>query len=108
MSRIGKFAHTQLTDLGNGSIAKLGPIGNRGGVGKIIIANINTSVEVRYDYSDAADFSSQVYQGQPISITANGSYVIPLLPGFGFARPVFVNEVGGTDATVDFETEIHD
>jgi hypothetical protein len=92
-------AITQLTAAGNAEAVKL--ISGKGATVKVTVAAIDTNAVVKLEYSNAADFGSGVVQGQTLTITANGDYLLNILPGHSYARLVFVSETGGTAATID-------
>jgi len=105
--QIGKGkTHAQLTAPGDGSSLKLQGRHPSNVEGKVTVAVIDTNVVVRYDHSNVSTFAT-VVKGVEVTITANGSYAIPVRAGYKYVRPVFVSETGGTAATVDFVTTIH-
>lgn len=102
--QVTKTTHAQLTAPGNGEIVVSGTVQAAGGQGEITLAAVDTNVVVRYDYSN--DNFSTTATGIPVTLTANGTHVVPVLPGYAQVRPVFVSEAGGTAATLDIVTKL--
>lgn len=70
---------------------------------KVVVASINTSVTVRAELSNSSTFASGVEFIGTETITANGTYYIPIPFALAqYVRGNFTAEAGGTDATVDF------
>lgn len=67
---------------------------------RIVIAAINTSLVVRAEYRNTSA-GAVTARGVDYTITANGTYSIPVFAMDNFTHLNFVSEVGGTAVTVD-------
>ncbi len=67
------------------------------------VANINTSVDVRFEGSlDGVDYFNLAADGSDTTISANGTYAAAYtgVIKLKYVRVRFVSETGGTDATI--------
>ena len=100
MSKVYTKTNTQLTAPGNGDTTNVHSFMPIGGWLEVTLASVDTSATVRVDYSN--DGFTTTVSGTPVTMTADGSYALPIISGYEQMRPVFVSEVGGTAVTVDF------
>jgi hypothetical protein len=67
---------------------------------KVVLATVDTNIIVRVEYTNTSA-GSVTGRGQDITLTANGTYTLPVFPLDNFVYLNFVSETGGTGATVD-------
>ena len=103
--RITKQTLTQLTAPGTTAWVEMGRLKPASADLEVIVAAINTNVVVKVEYSE--DGSAVAASSLSETITANGTYNIPLSVRYRLVRLNFVSEAGGTDATVDSSVAQH-
>jgi hypothetical protein len=103
-SQFATKTHAQLDAAGNGEVVELGKRQPASAEYEVTVANIDTSVDVRMDYSD--DGFSTTIQGETHQLTANGTYVFKAAVGYRAMRPVFAAEAGGTAVTIDVVSKL--
>jgi len=99
------YSHTQLTAPGSSSAFDKDYVQAAGADMKVTVSSIDTSVIVRADYSDDS-FSTTVF-GNEVTISQNGTHVIPVSPHYKAIKPRFVSENGGTGAVIDIQSRFY-
>jgi hypothetical protein len=99
MARINSRSQTQLTaeNTATADLEITKRVGDKGY--KLVVATIDTNVVVRLEYANTSGGS---ITGRSIdyTITANGTYILPVFPLDNFVHLNFVSESGGTGATI--------
>lgn len=98
MAYTNRRTQTTLTDPGTTTSLKLAPYAASRHY-RLVVATINTSIVVRAEYQ-ATSGGAVTGRGMDYTITANGTYSLPVFPIDSFVRFNFVSEVGGTAASV--------
>ena len=99
MAQLNRRTQTQLTAPGVTADLKLSPYAASRHY-RVVVAAINTSLVVRAEYAATAS-GSVTGRGFDYTITANGTYTLPVFATDNFVHLNFVSEAGGFAATVD-------
>lgn len=97
MAQLNRRTQTQLTAPGVTADLKLAPYAGPRWF-QVVVAAINTSVVVR---SESTDGTTVTAQTPDVTITANGTYLIPVYASNSHVQFNWVSEAGGTAATLD-------
>jgi hypothetical protein len=97
MAQLNRRTQTQLTAPGVTADLKLSPYAGPRWF-KVVVATIDTNIVVR---SESTDGTTVTAQTPNTTITANGTYLIPVYADNSHVQFNFVSEAGGTAATVD-------
>jgi len=98
-TRLTPRTQTQLTAPGTTAKLKLTQrVGDK--FYKVVLATVDTNVVVRVEYANTSA-GSVTGRSQDYTLTANGTYTLPVFPLDNFVYFNFVSETGGTGATLD-------
>ena len=99
MAQINRRPLTQLTEVGVTANLKLSPYAGPRWF-RVVVAAINTSLVIRAEYATTAS-GAVTARGMDYTITANGTYTLPVFATDNFVRLNFVSETGGSAVTLD-------